>query len=313
MNKKDWLLLTLLSLLWGGSYFFVEIALRALPIFTIVFLRVFTGALLLLLYIFLTGRRLPGERKTWFNLVVVAILNNVIPFTMIVSGQQYINSGFASILIAATPFFTVTAAHLLTKDEKINAGKLGGVLFGILGVSVLIGFDSLSWEANELNGIIFILIASLSYSISAIWGKRFKSLNIDPVVTSASQLMCSSLILLPVMLITDKPWNLPLPPFEVWGAIIGIALFSTSIAYIIYFKILSSSGATNVLLVTFLIPIVAVVLGVFLLSEEFKVQYLFGMFIIGMGLLAIDGRLIQKIRDRINVTKKKAGPGQDQP
>jgi drug/metabolite transporter (DMT)-like permease len=302
MNKKNWLLLTLLSILWGGSYFFVEIALTALPIFTIVFLRVFTGAALLLLFIFLTGRKFPGDRKTWFSLFVMGILNNVIPFTMIVSGQQYINSGFASILIAATPFFTVTAAHFLTKDEKINPGKIAGVLFGIIGVSVLIGFDSLSWEANELYGIIFILIASLSYSIAGIWGKRFKSLNIDPVVTSTGQLICSSLVLLPVMLISDRPWDLPLPPMEVWGAIIGIALFSTSIAYIVYFKILSSSGATNVLLVTFLIPIVAVVLGIFLLSEEFKVQYLFGMFIIGMGLLAIDGRFIRKIKDRGNVT-----------
>ena len=308
MNKKDWLLLTFLSLLWGGSYFFVEIALTALPIFTIVFLRVFTGAALLLLFISITERKFPKDKKVWFTLLVMGILNNVIPFTMIVSGQQYISSGFASILIAATPFFTVTSAHFLTKDEKINAGKITGVFFGVLGVSVLIGFDSLTWGSNELLGIIFILTASLSYSIAGIWGKRFKSMNIDPVITSTGQLICSSFILLPVMLITDRPWNLPLPPVEVWGAIIGIALFSTSVAYIVYFKVLSNSGATNVLLVTFLIPIVAVVLGVFLLSEDFKMQYLYGMFIIGIGLLAIDGRFLRKRR-----AKKKAGPGQDQP
>lgn len=304
MKKKDWLLLILLSILWGGSYFFVEIALTALPIFTIVFLRVFTAAILLLLFIFLSGRKLPKERKIWFTLFVMGILNNAIPFTMIVSGQQYINSGFASILIAATPFFTVTAAHFLTKDEKINISKITAVLFGILGVTVLIGFESLIWEANELKGIIFILIASLSYSTAGIWGKRFKSLDIDPVATATGQLICSSILLLPVMLISDKPWNLPFPPLEVWGAIIGIALFSTSIAYIVYFKILANYGATNVLLVTFLIPIVAVVLGILFLSEEFKVQYLLGMLIIGIGLLAIDGRLIQKIKERRNVINK---------
>lgn len=304
MKKKDWLLLILLSILWGGSYFFVEIALTALPIFTIVFLRVFTAAILLLLFIFLSGRKLPKERKIWFTLFVMGILNNAIPFTMIVSGQQYINSGFASILIAATPFFTVTAAHFLTKDEKINISKITAVLFGILGVTVLIGFESLIWEANELKGIIFILIASLSYSNAGIWGKRFKSLDIDPVATATGQLICSSILLLPVMLISDKPWNLPFPPLEVWGAIIGIALFSTSIAYIVYFKILANYGATNVLLVTFLIPIVAVVLGILFLSEEFKVQYLLGMLIIGIGLLAIDGRLIQKIKERRNVINK---------
>ncbi|QEN08868.1 EamA family transporter [Oceanispirochaeta crateris] len=296
MDKKNWLLLLLLSILWGGSYFFVAIALTGLPIFTIVFLRVFNGAALLVLFIFLTGRKLPGNGRTWLTLFIMGFFNNAIPFTMIVSGQQYVSSGFASILIAITPFLTVITAHLLTKDEKISSGKIVGIFLGILGVFILIGFESMQWGSKELLGSIFVLTATVSYSIASVWGKKFKSLNMDPVATAAGQLICSSLILLPLMLISDKPWQLPLPNIEVWGAIAGIALFSTAVAYIVYFQILRNSGATNVMLVTFLIPIIAVIMGVIFLSENFKIQYLYGMIMIGLGLVAIDGRLFQKIK-----------------
>jgi len=222
---------------------------------------------------------------------------------MIVSGQQFISGGFASILNATTPFFTVLIAHFMTKDEKINIGKVFGVIFGFIGVFILIGFESLKNESNEIFGIIAILIAANSYAFAGVWGRRFKSLKIDPVVTSTGQLMSSSFVLLPIMLIVDQPWNLSMPTFNVLGAILGIALFSTSLAYIVFFKILSSSGATNVMLVTFLIPISAILLGVFILSEKFEIQYLIGMLVIGIGLIFIDGRLIRRIKGKGNVAK----------
>ncbi len=301
MNTKSWLLLLLLSFLWGGSFFFVEIALSALPIFTIVFLRVFIGAIILLVFLVVTGREIPKDKKVWLNLFVMGFLNNVIPFCMIVRGQQFISSGFASILNATTPFFTVIVAHFLTKDEKIDIRKILGVLFGFLGVFILIGFEPLKKGSNEIFGIMSILIAAISYSFAGIWGRRFRTLKVDPVVTSTGQLISSSFVLFPIMLIVDQPWNLSMPALNIWGAIIGIALFSTSLAYIIFFKILSSSGATNVMLVTFLIPISAILLGVFILSEKFEIQYLIGMVVIGIGLVFIDGRLIQRIKGKGHV------------
>lgn len=304
MNRKSWFLLLLLSFLWGGSFFFVEIALTALPIFTIVFLRVFLGALILLFFIFLSGREIPRSKKIWINLFVMGVLNNVIPFCMIVSGQQYISGGFASILNGTTPFFTVVVAHFLTRDEKINKGKILGVISGFLGVLILIGFESLQKGSNEIIGILAVLTAAISYSFAGIWGRRFKSLEIDPVVTSTGQLISSSLVLFPVMLIVDQPWKLSMPPANVWVAIGGIALFSTSLAYIIFFKILSSSGATNVMLVTFLVPISAILLGIFVLSEKFEIQYFAGMALIAIGLIFIDGRLIHKIKGMFHVTRK---------
>ncbi len=300
MNMNNWLLLLLLSFLWGGSFFFVEVALTELPIFTIVFLRVSMGAAILFVFILMTNRRIPRDRKMWFNFLVMGILNNVIPFCMITGGQQFISGGFASILISTTPFFGVVVAHLLTKDERINAGKILGVVLGLSGVSILIGFAPLRDGSNEFIGIIAVLGAALSYAFAGVWGKRFRSLGVDSVVIAAGQLICSTILLIPIMSIADKPWLLPVPSINVWGSVLGIALLSTSFAYIIYFKILSTSGATKVLLVTFLIPVSANLLGVLILSEEFHIQHLLGMFVIGIGLIVMDAS------DRVKISQKEA-------
>ncbi|MDC7220665.1 MAG: EamA family transporter [Spirochaetales bacterium] len=298
MTITDWILLLILSLLWGGSFFFVEVALTGLPVFTIVFLRVFLGALILRGFLLISGKKLPRDRVIWRRLFIMGLLNNAVPFCLIVTGQQFINGGFASIINGTTPFFTVLAAHFFTRDEKINTRKIAGVILGITGVVVLIGFESLQKGSHKLWGALAVVGAALSYSLAGVWGKGFKKLGLDPALTATGQLLCSSLLLFPVMLLVDKPWQLNLPGLDVWAALLGIALFSTALAYIIYFKILSSSGATNVLLVTFLVPVSAVLLGVLFLSEEFKLQYLYGMLAIGMGLVFIDGRIPAKIRKK---------------
>ena len=229
-------------------------------------------------------------------LIVLGLLNNIFPFCLIVFGQQYISTGFASIMNGTTPFFAVMAAHFFTQDEKISGRKIIGVLLGLIGVLILVGYDALLDGSNKFIGAMAIMGAAIFYSLAGIWGKKFKSMNMDPVAISTGQLICSSFLLLPVVLFVDQPWRLIFPGLNVWIALFGIALFSTSLAYILYFKILSSSGATNVLLVTFLIPVSAVLLGVFFLSEEFEIQYLYGMMFIGAGLIFIDGRLIDRIK-----------------
>lgn len=294
MSIKNWFLLIFLSMLWGGSFFFVEIALEELPIFVIVFFRVFIGFLFLFIFSLITKRKMVRDKNILLSFFIMGLINNVIPFSMIVSGQKYISGGLASILNSATPFITVIIAHFFTTDEKVSINKIVGLILGVFGVVILIGLNPLNIEGDELIGILSILTASTSYACAGIFGRKFKKYNLDPVVTSTGQLFSSSILLLPLMLFIDKPWNIKVLSGSSLGAILGIALFSTSIAYIIYFKILSSAGATNVLLVTFLVPVSAVLLGVLFLSEEFNLRQGLGMIIIGLGLLFIDGRVIKK-------------------
>jgi len=304
MGALEWVLLFVLSCLWGGSFFFIEVALTGLPIFTIVFLRVCIAAVILTVYLSIRKIRLPSGGGVWKSLIVLGVLNNVIPFCMIVWGQSSITGGMASILNATTPFFAVIAAHLFTKDEKLNLYKGTGVLLSFAGVLILIGYKAFGGQENQIPGQAAVLAAALSYSLGGVWGRRFKSMNIKPVVISAGQFICSSILLLPVMLLHDKPWTLPMPGWSVWAAVLGIASLSTALAYIIYFRILGVSGATNVLLVTFLIPLSAILLGVLFLGETLEPQHFAGMAVIGLGFLFIDGRFLPPLRVRNRVKKE---------
>jgi len=296
MGTLEWIMLFALSCLWGGSFFFIEIALTGFPIFTIVFLRVCIAAVVMNVYLLIRKISLPSGGRVWKSLLLLGLLNNAIPFCMIVWGQSLITGGMASMLNATTPFFAVIATHLFTKDEKLNWYKGIGVVFSFTGVAILIGFKAFTGQQNQIPGQAAILVAGLSYSLGGVWGRRFQSLNIKPAVLSAGQFICSSALLLPVMLIHDRPWTLQMPGWDAWDAVLAIASLSTALAYILYFRILSVSGVTNVLLVTFLIPLSAILLGVLFLGETFESQHLAGMAVIGLGFLFIDGRLIHRLK-----------------
>jgi drug/metabolite transporter (DMT)-like permease len=219
----------------------------------------------------------------------MGILNNVVPFTLIVWGEIPISSGLASILNATTPIFAVLLAHALTHNEKITWNKGIGVLFGFFGVAVLIGTSAIAGIGSaDVAGEIACLCAALSYGFAGIYGRRFKGIPALKVATG--QITGSTLVLIPVTALIDHPWTLPMPSAHVFEAWIGIAVFSTALAYVIYFRILALAGATNLLLVTFLLPISALLLGVFFLDETITLQAVVGMTLIGMGLAAIDGR-----------------------
>lgn len=301
MSARNWFLLFFLSLLWGGSFFFIKIAVTELPVFTIVFLRVLIGGMVLFPVAMARGGAKALNLKVWLSFILMGLLNNVIPFSLIATAQKSIDSGFASILNGTTPFFTVLVAHFLTKDEKISLRKIAGILMGVAGVSVLIGFDVFRSGSNRLSGIIAILTATLSYAFAGVWGRRFKTYGVDPILTASGQLLGSTVILLPVVMAVDAPWKLPFPHMPVIVAVLGLAFFSSALAYIIYFSILSSSGATNVLLVTLLIPVSALLLGIAVLSEQFHMNYLWGMLFIALGLMAIDGRILKYLTRRRDV------------
>ena len=287
-------MLVALSILWGGSFFFVGIAVKELPPITIVTLRVTIAALALLTVCRVLGYSLPRKPEVLRAFLIMGLLNNIIPFSLIVWGQTHIASGVASILNATTPLFTVLVAHMMTTDEKLSANKLAGVIIGFVGVATMIGPAALTGERSSLWGQLAILGAAISYAFAGIFGRRFKAMGVPPLVTATGQISASSLVLIPVALLIDRPWTLAMPSGETWAALFGIALLSTALAYLIFFRILSSAGATNLALVTFLIPVSAIVLGSLVLGEQLALKHLIGMAMIAAGLVAIDGRLLQR-------------------
>lgn len=291
MTFFDWCLLLALSILWGGSFFFVGVAVTALPPFTIVLLRVAIAAVALHLVLRMTRAAMPWDGRTWLAFFGMGLLNNAIPFSLIVWGQTHIASGLASILNATTPLFTVLVAHVLTTDERLSKNRVAGVLIGLAGVVVLIGPQALAGLGEDVLAQLAILGAALSYGFATIFGRRFKRMGVPPLATAAGQVTASSLMLLPVALLIDRPWNLPAPGLPVWGAILGLALLSTALAYVVFFRILASAGAVNLSLVTFLIPVSAIVLGALILGERMVATDFVGLALIGLGLAAIDGRL----------------------
>lgn len=292
MGPVEWSLLITLSVLWGGSFFFVGVAVSGLPPFTIAVLRVGLAAVVLNLFLLALGLRLPADRGVWLAFFGMGFINNLIPFSLIIWGQTHIASGLASILNATTPLFSILVAHWLTTDERMTPGRITGILLGIAGVAVIIGPGALRGLGTHVLAQLAILGASLSYAFGAVFGRRFRDLGIRPHVTAAGQVSASTVMLLPLALLVDQPWTLAMPGAGVWGAVLGLAVLSTAVAYIIYFRILGSSGATNILLVTFLIPVSAVLLGVTLLGETLQPRHFAGMLLIGLGLAAIDGRVL---------------------
>ncbi|MBT4043969.1 MAG: DMT family transporter [Rhodospirillaceae bacterium] len=290
MSPFEWGMLLALSVLWGGSFFFNGIAVRELPTFTVVVARVVLAAVILFVVMGIVGQKMPWNYRIWTAFLVMGLLNNVIPFTLIVWGQSHIASGVASILNATTPLFTVVVAHVFTSDEKMTAGRLLGVLVGLVGVAMMIGGDALGalWVDNFAQ--LAVLAAAVSYAFAGVFGRRFRTMGITPLATATGQITASSLVLLPLMLFIDKPWTLPIPSMQAMAALVGVAALSTALAYILYFRILATAGATNLLLVTFLIPVSAIFLGLTLLNEVLLAKHFLGMAMIGFGLAAIDGR-----------------------
>ena len=290
MGPAQWTTLVILSILWGGSFFFVEVAVAALPPFTIVLLRVGLAALALHLFLVARGAPVPFDLRLWGAFLVMGFLNNVVPFSLLAWGQIQIASGLASILNATTPIFTIVVAHFLTSDEKMTGGRLAGVLIGFGGVAVMIGPAALAGLGANLLAQLACLGAALSYGFAASFGRRFVRMGVSPVQTAAGQVTASTLILLPLSMTVDRPWTLPAPGMDAVASVVALALLSTAVAYILYFRLLASAGATNITLVTLLVPVSAILLGASILGERLEPEHIAGMVLIALGLAFIDGR-----------------------
>jgi drug/metabolite transporter (DMT)-like permease len=289
MRSTDWLLLVFLSVLWGATFFFVAVAVRDIPPLTLVLARVALAALILVPIARMLGLSLPRNVAAWRAYAGLAIFNNLIPFSLIFYGQTRIASALAAVLNATTPLFTLIVARLFA-GEPLTLAKLSGILLGIAGVAILMGPDALSSNAASTIGMLCVLAAALSYGLAALWMCRLQG--VPPLVSAEAQLLCSALMLLPLAALVDRFWALPLPGGTALAAVLGLAVFSTALAYIVFFRISATAGPTNVMLVTLLIPVTATGLGALVLGERLALNQIAGALVIASGLVVIDGRLL---------------------
>ncbi len=297
MGATEWGLLLALSMLWGATFFFGKIARAELSAFTIVLFRVGIAAAILAVAMRLSGLEFPKGLKGWWPYLVMGLLNNVIPFSLIFWGQREIGAGLAAVLNASTPLFGAIVAHIVTDDEKLRSNRLIGVLIGIAGVAVLMGPTGLDLNFSRALGMGAVLLASLSYGISGSWAKRFRG--VPALTTSACQLTCSTAIMAPLVLAFDPPWAQAVPSLKVMLSVLAIATLCTALAYILFFTIIRRAGASNVLLVTLLVPFSATALGIVFLGEQLHATDLAGAALVGLALLIIDGRPYAALRRAI--------------
>lgn len=282
VDATTWILLLSLALLWGGSFIFVELALWDMPPLTIVALRVLLGAVMLHLVLRYKNLSFPFDLKSIMQFAMMGALNNAIPFTLIVWGQQTIDAGRASILNATVPFFTVVIAHFVFSDEKLNTTKLIGIIAGFIGVMVLAGPSALGTEeAGATIGQLAVLGAAISYAFAAIFGRKLN--RFEPLVAACGMLTASAVIMLPIAILVESA-ALVRPGLISVASVVALGVACTAVAYILYFSILTRAGSGNLSLVTFLIPPGAMLMGVLFLQETVSLNEILGLLFILIGM-----------------------------
>ena len=294
MSTSDWGIIMLLSLLWGGAFFLIELGLRGFPPNTLVFLRMAIAAPLMLIVLWFLKQKLPTDAKSWKQLFILGAINAALPFILFFWGQTQIDSGLASVLNATTPLWGVVTAHFLTRDEKATPARMIGVLLGMAGIIVMVGTEALSGITGSVLAQLACLTATLSYAFAAIYGRTLSQSTMSPMVIATGQVITAAILMLPIAVIVDQPWTLPTPGWDAWAGAIGLAIPSTAVAYFFYFKLIDRAGASNAMLVAFIMPVIAIILGVVALGETVELKEIAGASLIALGLIAIDGRIFAR-------------------
>ncbi len=296
MGLTQWLLLVLLAVMWSIGYTFVGFALRELPPTTVVLGRLSIAALILVVVVQASGLAWPRGWTGWWPFAVMAVFNNVIPFMLIARSQQDIASGLASVIVATTPLWVLVLTRLFRPGERIGATQIIGIVLGVAGVAVLFGPEALAGRGTLLLGMTLSLIGAMSYGCAGVWGARFRG--VPPLLSSCCQLVCSSLIVLLLSMWLDRPWTLPMPGAPTIASLVALAVVSTALAYIVFYRVLAVAGGANVMLVTLIMPPMSLLFGIVLLGETFEPRYAIGAAIIALGLVVIDGRLPRAVAAR---------------
>ncbi len=285
LTARTWSELILLGVIWGMSFLAIRIALDTIPVITSVFHRVFWAALALWIVIIFQRQPVPSDPKVWGIFLIMGLLNNVLPFSLMAWGQLYVETGLTSILNAATAIFGVLLAALFFRDERLTKTRLLGVGLGFLGVSITIGLRQFS-NLNPSNlGQVAILAGTLSYAFAAIWARSHMSA-LPPQIAAAGMLTGSAILMTPVMLLVDGVPAFTLP-LQTWLAIAYYALLATAGAYLLYYRVLQQAGSGNVLLVTLIIPPIAILMGALVRDEALPPRAFIGFTVLAIGLLIL--------------------------
>ncbi|ASW08192.1 DMT family transporter [Rhizobium sp. 11515TR] len=291
MSASDWAQLVLLGALWGGSFFFAHIAVAEIPPLALVLYRVSIAALVLHVWLRLRNISFAPAIARSASFLGLALLNNIIPFSLIFSGQTEIGAGLASVLYATTPLWTVLVANLLTSDEKLSASKLAGVALGIGGAATMIGPGLFANLGGPTWAKLAVIAAAISYAFAAVFAKRFR--DIKPIVVAAGQLTASTIFMIPIVLLLYNPSDIVSANISIWLAIGTLAIVTTAFAFILYFNLIASAGATNASLVTLLVPASAIILSTAFLGERLETYEFLGLALIVSSLVVVDGRFLQ--------------------
>ncbi len=292
LSPRAWTELFGLALIWGGSFLSIRLALDGAGVFTTVAFRILGAAVVLWIYVLARRIALPRDARTWFALLVMGLLNNALPFSLITWGELRIPSGLAAILNAATAILGVLVAAIVFRDERLQARKALGVGLGFAGVATVIGLDAL--EGFDLTSLaqLAVLGAACSYALSAAWARHALK-GLTPQLAAAGMLTTAALVMVPLALVTEGVPSFRYRP-EVWAALIYLAFFATAIAYLLYYRVLGMAGAGNVSLVTLLVAPIAILLGALILGEALPPAAYLGFALLALGLLTIDGRVFRR-------------------
>ncbi len=284
-------MLLVLGAIWGGAFFFARVAVQEIPPLVLVLLRVSIAAAVLQLYLLAAGISFRAVLPHALGFAGLAMLNNVIPFSLMFTGQTAIGAGLASVLNATTPFWTMILANIFLSDERLTPQRFAGILIGIAGTAVMVGPGLIGGLGGPVWAKLALIGTALSYACSVIYSRKFVTLR--PELMAAGQLTASTAIMLPVVVLTQDLSGLLTASGTTWSAVLGLAVIATALAYLIFFRILAEAGASNTSLVTLIVPVSALLLGSLFLGERLESFELAGMALIGAGLLVIDGRLLR--------------------
>ncbi|MBL8581373.1 MAG: DMT family transporter [Rhizobiaceae bacterium] len=290
MTLAQWGMLLLLGAIWGGTFFFAHIALAELSPLVLVMLRVGIAAAALHIYLWLRGPSFRPALPYAGAFLVLALINNVLPFSLIFAGQTATGAGLAAVLNATTPFWTLLLVRALGRESRLPLHKLAGVLLGVAGTAVTIGPGLASQLGGPLWAKLAFVGASGSYAVALLYARRFSRL--PPVLVAAGQLTASTAIMVPVVVATQDAGMLFAAGPGTWTAVFALALVSTAFAYMLYFRLIAEAGPTNASLVTLVVPASAILLSAAFLGERLALFELSGMLLIALGLISIDGRLL---------------------
>ncbi|HEV8033356.1 DMT family transporter [Yoonia sp.] len=297
ISPQAWAGLLMLAFIWGGSFLSVHVALEEIGPLTSVAHRTGWAMLILWAYVLIRRLPLPADRRVWGAFLVMGLLNNAIPFSLMAWGQLHIETGLTSILNAATAIFGVMAAALFLADERLTVRKAMGVGIGFLGVSTAIGLNAFKEFDIRSLGQLAVIGGTISYALAAVWARKTLG-HLKPQVAAAGMLTGASLITLPAAWVIEGPISLSLQP-QTWAAITYYAVAATAIAYILYYRVLALAGSGNAMLVTLLVAPVAIVLGAIVLGEALPMRAYIGFAILALGLLILDGRLVKPLQHRL--------------